>query len=66
MFPPIARTGKTVVVGQVLIGYGYMGDQKGQKIAHGIAPGLFPGRAEGLFGDGDAVLGPIVPDSFHG
>ncbi len=43
-----------------------MGGQKGQKIAHGIAPGLFRGRAEGLLGDGDVVLGPIVPDSFHG
>lgn len=64
VFPPlfasIARAVNAVVKGQALIGCGNMGGQKGQKLAHGIAPGLFPGRAEGLLGDGDGVLGPIV------
>jgi hypothetical protein len=31
-----------------------------------IAPGLLRGRAEGLLGYGDAVVRPILPDSFHG
>ncbi len=66
LFPPIARAVKTVVIGEALIGGRDMGGQKGQKIAHGIAPGLFPGRAEGLPAYGDCVLGPVVPDSFHG
>ena len=66
LFPPIARAVHTVVIGQALIRGGDMGGQKGQKITNGIAPGLFRGRAEGLLDYGDAVVRPIVPDSFHG
>jgi hypothetical protein len=66
LFAPIARAIHTVVIEQALIRGGDMGGQKGQKIANPIAPGLLRGRAEGLLGYGDAVVRPILPDSFHG